>query len=303
MSKKTIAIIAGSAVALIAVAVTLFFVIPKDKSYRLLKLFEFSGSGTVTRENKGAITPYANMVLENGDTVKLDTGVMTIQADDDKFIHLDEHTTIKLNATGTSDKSKTSIDLLEGGITSDIRNKLSADSTYEVNTPNSAMSVRGTVFYTFVYEIDGVKYTRICCFEGNVSTRLIYKDGTSSIEEVLVPMGKEIIIYEDQTTTDYLYVEPQDIDYSTIPEEELLELKEMIEKENKDLSITSPEIVRLLEGPYIVTFTYNKIVFGTQEVKKGELAQVPSLSPSPTGGWDFDFTKPITKDTTIEWKE
>ena len=31
MSKKTIAIIAGSAVALIAVAVTLFFVIPKDK--------------------------------------------------------------------------------------------------------------------------------------------------------------------------------------------------------------------------------------------------------------------------------
>lgn len=165
------------------------------------------------------------------------------------------------------------------------------------------MSVRGTVFYTFVYEIDGVKYTRICCFEGNVSTRLIYKDGTSSIEEVLVPMGKEVIIYEDQTTTDYLYVEPQDIDYSTIPEEELLELKEMIEKENKDLSITSPEIVRLLEGPYIVTFTYNKIVFGTQEVKKGELAQVPSLSPSPTGGWDFDFTKPITRDVTIEWKE
>ena len=303
MSKKTIAIIAGSAAALIAVAVTLFFVIPKDKSYRLLKLFEFSGSGTVTRENKGAITPYANMVLENGDTVKLDTGVMTIQADDDKFIHLDQHTTIKLNATGTSDKSKTSIELLEGGITSDIRNKLSADSTYEVNTPNSAMSVRGTVFYTFVYEIDGVKYTRICCFEGNVSTRLIYKDGTSSIEEVLVPMGKEVIIYEDQTTTDYLYVEPQDIDYSTIPEEELLELKEMIEKENKDLSITSPEIVRLLEGPYIVTFTYNKIVFGTQEVKKGELAQVPSLSPSPTGGWDFDFTKPITRDVTIECKE
>ena len=77
----------------------------------------------------------------------------------------------------------------------------------------------------------------------------------------------------------------------------------MIEKENKDLSITSPEIVRLLEGPYIVTFTYNKIVFGTQEVKKGELAQVPSLSPSPTGGWDFDFTKPITRDVTIEWKE
>lgn len=303
MNKKVVAIIAGSAVALIAVAAALFFFLPKKDSYRLLKMFEFSGNGVVTRESKGDITPYTNMVLESGDLISLNTGVMTIQADDDKFISLDEHTSIKLIATGTSSSSKTQIELLDGGVTCDIRNKLSADSTYEVNTPNSAMSVRGTVFYTFVYEIDGVKYTRICCFEGKVSTRLIYKDGKSSIEEVIVPMGKEVIIYEDQTTTDYLYVEPQDIDYNTIPEKELLELKDMIEKENKDLSITSPEIVRILEGPYTVTFTYNKIVFGTQEVKKGELAQVPSLSPSPTGSWDFDFTKPITRDVTIEWKE
>lgn len=303
MNKKVVAIIAGSAVALIAVAAALFFFLPKKDSYRLLKMFEFSGNGVVTRESKGDITPYTNMVLESGDLISLNTGVMTIQADDDKFISLDEHTSIKLIATGTSSSSKTQIELLEGGVTSDIRNKLSADSTYEVNTPNSAMSVRGTVFYTFVYEVNGVKYTRICCFEGEVSTRLIYKDGTTAIEEVFVPKGKEVIIYEDQTTTDYLYVEPQDIDYSTIPEKELLELKDMIEKENKDLSITSPEIVRILEGPYTVTFTYNKIVFGTQEVKKGELAQVPSLSPSPTGGWDFDFTKPITRDVTIEWKE
>ncbi len=302
MSKKTIAIIAGSAVALIAVAVTLLFVIPKDKSYRLLKLFEFSGSGTVTRENKGAITPYANMVLENGDTVKLDNGVMTIQADDDKFIHLDEHTTIKLNATGTSDKSKTSIELLEGGITSDIRNKLSADSTYEVNTPNSAMSVRGTVFYTYVYEIDGVKYTRTCCFEGEVVSRLVYKNGTYSIEEVSIPKGKEVIVYEDGTTTDYLYDEPQDIDYNTIPEEVLLDLRNHIDTQGEDLSITSDEITRILEGPYYVTFTYKGQEFGTQIVDKDQLAQIPALSPSETGNWDFDFKKPIDRDVTIEWK-
>lgn len=302
MSKKTIAIIAGSAVALIAVTVTLFFVIPKDKSYRLLKLFEFSGSGTVTRENKGAITPYANMVLENGDTVKLDTGVMTIQADDDKFIHLDQHTTIKLNATGTSDKSKTSIELLEGGITSDIRNKLSAESTYEVNTPNSAMSVRGTVFYTATYEINGVKYTRTCCFEGEVVSRLVYKNGTYSIEEVSIPKGKEVIVYEDGTTTDYLYDEPQDIDYNTIPEAVLLDLINHIDTQGEDLSITSDEITRILEGPYYVTFTYKGQEFGTQIVNKGELAQIPALSPSETGKWDFDFKKPIDRDTTIEWK-
>lgn len=302
MNKKTIAIIAGSAVALIAVAVTIFFLIPKEKSYRLLKLFEFSGSGTVTRESKGAITPYANMVLESGDTVSLDSGVMTIQADDDKFIHMDQNTTIQLVATGSSTNSKTSIQLLEGGITSDIRNKLSAESTYEVNTPNSAMSVRGTVFYTYVYEIDGVKYTRTCCFEGEVVSRLVYKNGTYSVEQVSVPKGKEVIIYEDGTTTDYLYDEPQDIDYNTIPEEVLLDLRNHIDTQGEDLSITSDEITRILEGPYYVTFTYKGQEFGTQIVDKGQLAQIPALSPSETGNWDFDFKKPIDRDVTIEWK-
>ena len=129
MSKKLIAIIAGVAVAVIAIAVALVFFFTKNDSYRLLKLYEFEGIGLVTRENKGAITPYTNMVLQSGDQISLETGTMTIQADDDKFIHLDEHTKIKLVATGTSANSKTSIELLEGGITSDIRSKLSADST------------------------------------------------------------------------------------------------------------------------------------------------------------------------------
>ena len=303
MNKKVIAIIAGSAVVLGAVGAALFFLLPKKESYRLLKMFEFSGNGVVTRESKGDITPYTNMVLESGDTISLNTGVMTIQADDDKFINLDEHTTIKLTATGTSSSSKTQIDLLEGGVTSDIRNKLSADSTYEVNTPNSAMSVRGTVFYTATYEIDGVKYTRTCCFDGEVVSRLVYKNGTYSVEEVSVLKGKEVIIYEDATTTDYLYGEPQDIDYSTLPEEVLLDLKDHIDTQGEDLSITSDEITRILEGPYYVTFIYKGQEFGTQIVNKGELAQIPALSPSETGKWDFDFKKPIDRDTTIEWKE
>lgn len=304
MGKKKIIIIAVAAAAVIAVAgIILFFVFNKEDSYRLLKLYEFEGTGLVSREGKGDITPYANMVLESGDKISLETGILTIQADEDKFIHLDEHTTIRLVASGTSANSKTQIELLDGGITSDIRNKLSVDSTYEINTPNSAMSVRGTVFYTFIYEIDGVKYTRVCCFEGEVETRLVYKDGTVSEETVSVLKGKEVIIYEDGTTTDYLYSEPQDIDYNTLPEEVLEELRDLIDNDGKDLSITSPEITRILEGPYNVTFTYNGNVFGTQTVDKGDLAQVPTLSPSLTGGWDFNFSEPIERDTTIEWLE
>ena len=67
--------------------------------------------------------------------------------------------------------------------------------------------------------------------------------------------GKEVTIYEDGTTTDYVS-EPTDIDYSTLPESVLLKLKS-INEEGKELSITNPEIIRILEGPYNVTFTYN----------------------------------------------
>lgn len=303
MNRKVIAIIAGAAVAVVAAAVILAVVLQKKDSYRLLKLFEFEGTGMVSRESKGDITPYTNMVLESGDKVSLDTGIMTIQADDDKFIHLDEHTTIQLVASGTSANSKTSIEILEGGITSDIRNKLSADSSYEINTPNSAMSVRGTVFYSYVYEIDGVKYTRICCFDGEVATKLSYINGTTSEEEVYVPMGKEVIIYEDGTTTAYLYPDPQDIDYSTLPRDELEKLKNMIDKDGLKLSITSPELTRLLEGPYYITFVYDGIEFGTQEVERGDLVQIPFLSPSVTGAWDYDFDEPVERDITIEWLE
>lgn len=303
MSKKMIAIIAGIAAVVIAAVVVLVFVLNKNDSYRLLKLYEFSGSGAVTREGKGEITPYANMVLESGDRISLETGVLTIQADEDKYIHLDEHTEIELVASGTGDSSKTKIELLRGGVSNDIRNKLSANSSYEINTPNSTMSVRGTVFYTFIYEIDGVKYTRVCVFEGEVATKLVYKDGTVAEVSVPVGKGKEIIIYEDGTTTDYLYTEPQDIDYNTIPENVLRDLKDMIDNEGKTLSITSPEITRILEGPYYVTFTYNAVEFGTQTVEKGDKATVPSLSPAATGGWEFDFNTAIERDTTIEWKQ
>ena len=303
MSKKIIAIIAGALAAITAVAITIVAVRNKADTYRLLKLFEFEGTGNVSREGKGDITPYTNMVLESGDRISLQTGTMTIQADDDKFIHLDENTTIQLVASGSSANSKTSIEILEGGITSDIRNKLSADSTYEINTPNSAMSVRGTVFYTYTYEIDGVKYTRTCCFEGEVASKLKYKDGTESANEVSVPKGKEVIIYENATETDYLYSEPQDIDYSTLPRKVLKDLKDLIDNKGFSLSITSPELGRLIDGPYYITFVYDGIEFGTQTVERGELVQVPFLNPSATGSWAFDFDEPAERDITIEWQE
>lgn len=305
-------VIIGAAVAVALVAVILVFVLKnKDDAYRLIKVFKVDGKATVTREDIGELEVYANMVLESGDKVALDAGSMTLKLDEDKYVYVEENTIFSLVAKGDSANSKTSIVLEQGSITNDIQNKLSDDSSYEINTPNSSMSVRGTVFrvYTYIGE-DGIKYTEVDVFDGKVTTCLKYSDGTSATEEVAVSRGKQIIIYEDEKTTDYL-TDVQDIDYSKLPPEVIKSLIE-ISANGTELPITADELKTYLEaepsedveekGPCTVSFIFDGNVFGTQTVEYGGCATVPTLKPAQTGSWDFDFSKPITEDTEIFWR-
>ena len=292
MGKKKLIIIIASLVAVLGIGAVVLFVVLKDKGYRLLKVYEVEGDASVTREGIGKIDPYNNMVLESGDVISLVTGKMCLKADDDKYIYLEEGTELVLNASGDSENSKTVIELRSGAITNDIQNKLSEDSVYDVHTPNSTMSVRGTMFRVAVYEINGVKYTKVTTFEGTVVTRLVYKDGTVAEEEVAIEKGKEVIIYEDGTTTDYVS-EPRDIDFSEIPDS-VLGIVRDAQNDGRD--------VALLEGDAVVTFTYKGAVFATQYVQKGEKAVRPSLQPAETGDWKYDFDQPVTEDLTIEWE-
>ena len=293
MSNKKIGIIVGIVVAVVLIGFGALFFFRKRNNYRLLKIYEFDGEGSVTRDKKGSITPYTNMVLESGDSIKLNTGKMSLMADEDKFIYLDEGTEIDLVAKGNSKNSKTSIELKSGGITNDIRNKLSNDSSYDINTPNSTMSVRGTMYYVYYYIVDGVRYTRVVVFEGKVATKLRYKDGTVSDEEVYVEKGKEVLIYEDGKTTDYVS-DPTDIDFSTIPPT-VIEVVQDAKDDGRDVALG-------LGNKVIVTFMYNGSVFGTQVIDKGDKATKPTLSPAASGSWQWDFDKEIEEDTTIEWK-
>lgn len=300
MNKKAIVIIITFVVLAAITALVLFLTVFKDKSYRILKVFEVDGDATVTRKDIGDIDPYVNMVLESGDNISLKTGLMTLQADEDKFIYLEEGTELVLNASGNSQNSRTTIELKSGAITNDIQNKLSEDSSYEINTPNSTMSVRGTMFRVCVYEENGIKYTKITVFDGSVASYLVYKDGSKSETEVLVERGKEVLIYEDDKTTDYVYP-PRDIAYDELPDNVLEILKAIVEG-GRDLDISLEELEEYLNGMVTVTFMYNGSVFGTQNVKKGDKASVPALIPEAGGSWNWNFSDPLEKDTVIEWK-
>lgn len=304
-SKKTvkkgplIGAIAGVAVVILAVVVILLLN-RKEAVYRIIKVFELDGKSTVTRQDIGDLDAYDNMVLESGDQVYVDTGSLTLKMDEDKYVYAEEKTRFQLEAAGTSENSKTRIRLEEGVLTNEIQNKLSDESSYEVNTPNSTMSVRGTIYMVDVYEENGIRYTKVSVFEGAVATKLIYADGSVSDQEKLVEKGKEVLIYDDNSGTDYVG-EPSDIDYSALPQGVIAFL---LEKANAgyDIGIPAEDLEKYLQGPFTVTFMYQNSVFGTQEVKKGACAAEPSLMPAQSGAWDFDFSTPINKDTRIEWK-
>lgn len=189
----------------------------KKEEYRLIKIYEYDGDGVVNRESTGDIEPYANMILESGDNVRLNTGLMNLKLDDDKYVYVEENTEFTIEASGSSEDSKTTINLKSGAITNDIKSKLSDESTYEINTPNVTISVRGTNYRVGVYEdAKGVTYSRVSVFDGKVATKLINADGTVAEEEIAVEAGKEITIIQDDGKTDYIG-EPTDIDYTTLP--------------------------------------------------------------------------------------
>lgn len=328
-------LITVSVAAVVVVGVVLAIALGKDKAYRVIKVFETEGKVLVSKGAGDGMEAYANMVLNSGDQVESQAkSKATLKVDDDKYLYMEENTKIRVEAAGSAESGKTTIVLEDGAITNEIQNPLSDNSAYEVNTPNSTMSVRGTIFraYTY-YDENGVMYTRVSVFKGKVATKLVTTDNQVSTEEVLVEGGKEVIIYQDEKTTDYV-TGAEDINYEDLPKEVIKTLIEIVEN-GTELDITIDELKDLLDddttteeeetseeetteeateettteeetteaSSFTVTFMYNGAVFGTQEVVSGETVATPALAPSASGSWDFDFSTPITEDTTIHWKE
>lgn len=302
--KKRMILISVAVLLVIVAIIILVMIFGKKDSYRIIKVYELNGVATVSRDGIGDMDAYQDMVLESGDTVTVTSGMMTLRLDDDKYVYVEPETEFKLVATGDAKNNKTSIELKSGGITSEIQNPLSDESAYEVNTPNSNMAVRGTIYRVAIYYEDGVRYTKVSVFDGKVDSKLQYADGSLSDDFVVVKNGNEILIYDDKTTTDYVG-DPEPINYDELPEDVLRILMNIVEN-GEDIGVTYDELNEYLKGkskgPFTVTFMYNGSVFGTQTVEKGGLASKPRLRPAQSGSWDYDFSKEITGDTTIEWR-
>lgn len=301
-------------IALIGIIAVLF--LGKEDGYRMIQVYEVNGEATINRPAVGDMDAYENLNLLSGDKMTTMLKSYTrLKLDEDKYLLAEEDSIIELVATGDEKKSKTSINLLKGAVTIEVQNKLNEDSTFEVTTPNSVMAVRGTVFRVKV-DVDegGNPITKVSIFEGAVGVQKKDKDGNLTEEEV-IPESKDALIYDENGEEVLIVLD--EIDVSDIPLEALNFLEEIIEG-GRELTIPLEEIKEAIdsieqeeiedddevvqeEKVFTVTFTYKGSVFGTQQVKDGELASKPKLMPAPSGHWDFDFGTPITEDSEIKF--
>jgi len=277
----------------------------KEEGYRSIQVYQINGNVTLERENVGIMDAYENLNLISGDALEtFIESFMRLKLDEDKYVLMEEESKLQIYATGSGDKSKTDIRLEKGAITVEVENKLSDDSSFEVTTPNSVMAVRGTVFrITTDTDENGKPITRYTIFNGAITVQKKNSDGSIS-EEKRIESGQEAIIYEENGEEVLIILDG--IDETLLPLKVLEFLQDVIE-DGREITYSEEEIEELIdaiENPvYTVTFVYNGTVFGTQEVKGGELVVKPTLKPAPTGRWNYDFNEPVTEDITIEFVE
>ncbi len=235
MIQKTIAMkIAAAVIGAAAIAGTVMAVRhmsgTKD-TYRSILLYEIEGIAEIEREGTGKFNGTENLYLESGDQLTVEPKSFTrLRLDEDKYVMVEENSAVSIEAAGTMEDSRTKLNLTKGAIINEIRNPLSAGSTYEVTTPNSIMAVRGTMFRVEVsYDENGEVFTKVSVFEGKVSSRLIYPDGTME-EEVLTGNGREVIIHSNRELTEYLG-EERDIKYDELPPDILYLIQEIMNAE------------------------------------------------------------------------
>ena len=191
-AKGKVISIGGVSVVAVGIAAA---VLMQGDGYRSISVEQVSGTVSVVGEKNNG-QAYVGEHLYSGDDVTVgDASELTMCMDNDKYVYADANTHFNLQASAANEDSKIKIYLDAGSELNDLQTSLAEGETYEVDTPNSTMSVRGTKFRVTVYvAADGLKYTLLEVTDGQVLARLKTEDGTyNGVERVFTP-GQSALI-------------------------------------------------------------------------------------------------------------
>lgn len=221
---------AGVVGAVIAVSILL-----SSNGYRTIAVEEVNGTSIVQNEKNESNNAYQGMHLYSGDDVNVQTASdMTLLLDMDKYVYAEENTHFWLQAEGDGKTSKTRIYLDKGAELNRLDTKLKEGEEYEVDTPNSVMAVRGTVFRVYVYyDSDGIAWTIVEVLEGNVEISLKTLTGEFNGVTEVFGAGESAWIRASSDFSEFVADEEgnikREIDYKQIPQGTALKLVETID--------------------------------------------------------------------------
>jgi len=179
MSKnKKILIFSVVAIILTIVAIIIIILTGKRETYRFIEVDQYNGSVTLER-NGTKPELFEGLHLITDDMVSTgDASDILLLADTDKHILAEENTGFSIKAEGNEAKGRIAVNLMYGSSLITIDNKLPDGSEFIVNTPNAALSVRGTVFLVS-YDPE-TETTIVVVTEGVVE--VVSENGTQTIE-------------------------------------------------------------------------------------------------------------------------
>ncbi len=207
----------------------------QGETARTIAVEETNGTIVVVDEAKESTNAYKGMHLYSGNDVTVQKASdMTMLLDMDKYVYAQEDTHFWLEASGSSESSKTVIYLDEGAVLNRIKNPLENGSVYQVDTPNSTMAVRGTVFWVVVRKgADGQVYTYLQVFDGSVKVDLKNTEGEYNGVTGTFDAGQAAGIRGNTDISEFITGEggniSSPIDVSSLPPEIAEKLLEYIE--------------------------------------------------------------------------
>lgn len=260
----------------------------KEEAYRMIQVLEVSGSVSVERVSMGAMDVYEGMRLESGDKITVGAGSwLKIKMDEDKYALVEPDSVLRLEASGSSTDSKTVFHLEAGAVSNRLEEKLSEASSYEVNTPNSTMAVRGTVFRVEVtVDEDGVSVSNLSVYSGSLATRLVYPDGTmdEAQEAVLLAAGTASQIWSNDVLSEYVTTDAElELDNLRL---KTLEFLQEAQDAGQDLAIPQEELEDLIAALEQGSGEEKTPVFTEETTEPAEETAEPTTAapttPSPT---------------------
>lgn len=158
---------------------------------REITLLELSGSCRVERGGD-ALEAAEGMALFSGDTLVTDEGgSLRLRIDGDKFLYLGADTRVRIIAEGTAESSKTVVFVESGSVMTEVTQKLSEESSFDVVTSNTTMSIRGTKTLTEVIEdvVSDAVQTSNAVLEGQVRIKAVKVKADGTVVSVEKDLG------------------------------------------------------------------------------------------------------------------